>query len=56
MRAATVLLNLELGLFGEVVARVVVEGHVRALAREHVAEGSADAARPARDERTLPFE
>jgi hypothetical protein len=56
VRAATVRLNFLRDLFGEVFARVVVEGYVRAFAREHVAECRADAARPARYERTLPFE
>ncbi len=54
--AAAVRLDLGLRLLREVVARVVVEGHVRALAREDLADGGADAARPASHERALPFE
>ena len=40
----------------EVFARMVVEGHVRALAGEGLADGGAKAPRPARHERTLPFQ
>src|ERR1043165_2211630 len=56
VRAPSVPFDLLLRLLGEVIARVEVEGHVRALAREKLADGRADAARPARDERALPFE
>src|ERR1044071_8538899 len=41
---------------GRVFARVVVEGHVGALAREALADGGAEAARAPRHERTLPFQ
>src|SRR5205085_6571279 len=54
-RAAAVRLHFTFRLLGEIVARVVVEGDIRALAREDLAERRADAARPAGDEGTLPF-
>src|ERR1044071_1188707 len=54
--AAAVRLDLGPGLFGQVFARVVVEGHVGALAREDLADGGAEAARAPRHERTLPFQ
>ena len=49
-------LHLALRLLGKLFARVVVEGDIRAFAREDLAEGRADAARPAGDEGALPFQ
>jgi hypothetical protein len=42
-------------LFRQIVARVVIESYVCALARENVAERSAYAARPARDKSPFPL-
>ncbi len=42
--------------FGQIVARVVIEGNISALAREDFAERCADAARAAADESSLPFQ
>ena len=55
VRAAAVRLDLGLRLLGQLVARVVVEGDVRALACEDLADSGAEAPRPAGDERTFPF-
>src|ERR1700749_2010579 len=56
VRAAAVCLYFALRLLRELVARVVVEGHVSAFAREDFAEGRAYSARPAGDEGALPFQ
>jgi hypothetical protein len=54
--AAAVRLDLLRYFFGEVFARVIAEGHVRALAGEDLAHRRADAARAPGDKGSFPFQ
>lgn len=55
MCASPVSLNFPYSLFGQIVSDVIVEGYVRALACEDVAERRTDAARAARNESSFPL-
>jgi hypothetical protein len=48
--------DLLLDLIRQIVARIIIEGHVGAFAREHFAKRRADAARATCNKRPLSFE